>query len=48
VDFSWGNAAAGIPACEQANSPRIAENSQQQAAYLQFGDPLMANTDYPQ
>ena len=48
ADFSSDNAAAGIPACEQANSPRIVENSQQQAAYLQFRDPLLASADYPQ
>jgi hypothetical protein len=48
TDFSRDNSAAAIPACGNTNSPSIGEDSRQQAAYLQFRDPLTASTDYPQ
>jgi hypothetical protein len=48
ADFSRDNSAAGIPACGNANSPSIGEDSRQRAAHLQFRDPLTASTDYPQ
>jgi hypothetical protein len=48
TDFSSDNAASGIPACEQAYSRRIGENSERQTAYLHFRDPGMINPGYPE